>query len=103
MSKRNRGQRARARTAKLAAARAELVLLLEEQLQPHHLAYNLQQTTKLIEQFQWTKRVPIWAQKYVRVGRIERDIADDHLDAFGYAVDQAMVSGTGMVRLTTDQ
>lgn len=100
---RGKGARNRARASRLAALRAELVLVMEEQLQPHHLAYNHQQTERLIEQFQYTKRVPLWAQKYERVGRIERGIADDHLDAFSYALDDVMTTGTGVVRLTTGQ
>lgn len=101
MSKRNKGARNRARANRLAALRAELALVMEDKLQPHHLAYNHEQTARLIEQFQWRKEVPLWAQKYVRLGRIERGIGDDHLDAFSYALDTAMVTGTGVVRLTS--
>ncbi len=100
---RNRGARNRARANKLAALRAELALVMEDKLQPHHLAYNHQQTARLLEQFQYRREVPVWAQKYERLGRIERGIADDHLDAFSYAWEQAMVTGTGVVRLTTGE
>lgn len=100
---RNRGARNRARANRLAALRAELVLVMEDKLQPHHLAYNHTQTELLIEQFQWRKEVPLWAQKYERVGRIERRMPDDHLDAMSRAIDASMIHGTGIVRLTTGQ
>ena len=106
MSKRNKGARNRARASRLAALRAELMLVMENKLEPHHLKYNHQQTAMLLEQFQWSREVPPWAQNYVRLGRLsrmERSIVDDHIDAFARAVDAAMLTGTGIVRLTPDQ
>ena len=103
---RNKGARNRARASRLAALRAELMLVMENKLEPHHLKYNHQQTAMLLEQFQWSREVPPWAQNYVRLGRLsrmERSIVDDHIDAFARAVDAAMLTGTGIVRLTPDQ
>ena len=118
MSKRNRGARNRARANRLAALRAELVLVMENKLEPHHLKYNHQQTAMLLEQFQWSREVPPWAQNYVRLGRLsrmERDVwrdelaplpqqvFDDKADAYAQAMDAALLTGTGIVRLTPDQ
>lgn len=115
MSKRNRGARNRARANRLAALRAELALVMEGKLQPHHLAYNHTQTALLLEQFQWRGEVPLWAQKYVRRGRMERgvwrdelaplpqQVFDDKAGDYERAFNAAMLTGTGVVRLTPDQ
>ena len=100
---RRKGARNRARANRLAALRAELVLVMENKLEPHHLKYNHRQTAMLLEQFQWSREVPPWAQRYVRLGRLERSIVDDHSDAFARAVDAAILTGTGIVHLTTGQ
>lgn len=107
MSKRNKGQRAKARAAKLAALRAEVVLLFEEKLDKRFLQYNIQTTQKLIDEFHMLNgAVPPWAQRYVQMSKASDPtawIGDDRLDAYARALDHAMVTGTGVVRLTTGQ
>ena len=49
MSKRNKGARARVRRNNLLTMRAELAILLENQLDPRHLQLNTHSTLKLLE------------------------------------------------------
>ena len=105
--KRSKGQRARARKAKLAALRAEVVLVLEGRLLPHHLTYNTRDTQHLLEDFRLMGgKVPLWAQGYVKqkswMDTPAKDwiYDDERLMKYQQAFDAAMVTGTGIVRLT---
>jgi hypothetical protein len=55
-SKRNISRRNR-----LAALRAEVAMLLEGQLKPHHMQYNARKTEQLIREFKQFGGVPAWA------------------------------------------
>ena len=110
MSKRNKGARARARRARLAALRAELVLLLEEKLVPYHMQLNIQSTQRLLDDFRLIGHVPLWASRnYVKHGAWfdEQVTLDDRLDAARHSYDRALqraaFTGTGIVRLTPGQ
>lgn len=107
MSRRNKGQRAKARRARLAALRAEVVLLLEGQLLPHHLKYNARDTQHLLEDFRLMGgKVPLWASAtYVKqstwMDTPAKDwIYDDQLEANARAYNRAILTGTGIVDLT---
>ncbi len=104
MSKRNKGARSRARKAKLAALRAEVVLLFEEKLDKCFLQYNIQTTQKLIDDFRLSGAVPLWAQRYVRLSKANDPTSwlddDEWMAKYQQAFDQAMVTGTRIIDLT---
>lgn len=116
MSKRNKGARARARKARLAALRAEIVLLLEDKVLPYHMQLNIQTTQKLVDHVQKFGVAPLWAQRIYTKKRaweqgvwhdelipLPQQVFDDTADAFARAFDAAVLTGTGIVRLTPDQ
>ena len=61
MRKRTRGKNARKRAAQLAAARAELALLLEDRMKPRFLQYSLPVTKQLIDHIRAYSTIPAWA------------------------------------------
>ena len=63
MSKRDRGQRARARRNKLVAARAELAILLEDRLEKYHMQLNNRRTGMLLAHVREYNVVPMWAER----------------------------------------
>lgn len=65
-NQRNKSARNTARRNRLATLRAELMLTLENEVKPHHLAYNARKTEQLIREFREFKRVPLWAEGYVK-------------------------------------
>ena len=83
MSKRNRGQRATARRNALVAARAELAILLEDRLQPHHMQLNLRDTR---EELLFAKEYnePRPTLQPVKGGWVTTTRWDDEIDAFTY-------------------
>lgn len=88
MSKRDRGQRARARRNKLIAARAELAILLEDRLDKYHLQLNTHSTEKLLDHVRQYDVVPIWATRNYTKFSAWNDptkwLPDDKADAFTY-------------------
>lgn len=107
MSKRNKGARARARKAKLAALRAELVLLLEEKLVPYHMQLNIQSTQRLLDDFRLIGHVPLWASpNYVKHGAWADELSvvkDQTYTKLMDSFNQVYFTGTGIVRLTPGQ
>lgn len=110
MSKRNKGARARARKARLLTMRAELAILLENQLDPRHLQLNTHSTIELLEHVREFGTVPLKFGAYSRFNAwrddfrmVPQQVLDDKADAYGRAMDAAMLTGTGIVRLTPDQ
>ena len=108
MSKRNKGARARARKARLLTMRAELAILLENQLDPRHLQLNTHSTIELLEYVREFGTVPLKFGTYSRFNA-QRDEAlfaqllDDKADAYARAMDAAVFTGPGIVSLTPDQ
>jgi hypothetical protein len=64
------------RRNRLVALRAEVTLTLEDKAKPHHMTYNARKTEQLINDFNRTGLVPIWAQKYSDPARWETDYVD---------------------------
>ncbi|CAB5219996.1 hypothetical protein UFOVP232_21 [uncultured Caudovirales phage] len=84
MSKRNRGQKARARRNKLLVMRAELAILLENRLHTYHVQLNTHSTEKLLEHVREFNVVPLWAERnYVKESQWDW-LTDDKTDAFTY-------------------
>ena len=110
MSKRNKGARARARKARLLTMRAELAILLENQLDPRHLQLNTHSTIELLEHVREFGTVPLKFGAYSRFNAwrddfrmVPQQVLDDKADAYGRAIADMVLTGTGVVRLTPDQ
>lgn len=110
MSKRNKGARARARKARLLTMRAELAILLENRLEPRHLQLNTHSTLELLERVREFGQVPLKFGAYTRYNAWRDDLKglpelvfNDKVGDYERAVDAAMLTGTGIVRLTPDQ
>ena len=117
MSKRNKGARARARKARLLTMRAELAILLENQLDPRHLQLNTHSTIELLEHVREFGTVPLKFGAYTRYNAWRDDlnglpedlkglpelVFNDKVGDYERAMDVAMLTGTGIVRLTPDQ
>lgn len=114
MSKRNKGARARARKARLLTMRAELAILLENRLNPRHLQLNTHSTLELLEHVREFGDVPLkfgaYTPYYTRYNAWRDDLKslpelvfNDKIGDYERAIDAAMVTGTGIVRLTPDQ
>lgn len=119
MSKRNKGARARARKTRLLTMRAELVILLENQLDPRHLQLNTHSTLELLEYVREYSRVPLKFGAYVPHSTwwdetrvmpedlkglpklLNEQVFEDAVKAFDTGVNEAMLTGTGIVRLTS--
>ncbi len=87
-NQRNKSARNTARRNRLTALRAELMLTLENGVEPHHLAYNARKTEQLIREFREFGFVPGWAQGYVKFSHVSDPTRweNDHLDAVSYAM-----------------
>ena len=110
MSKRNKGARARARKARLLTMRAELAILLENQLNPRHLQLNTHSTIELLEYVREFGTIPLKFGAYSRFNAwrddfrmVPQQVLDDKADAYGRAIADMVLTGTGVVRLTPDQ
>ena len=69
-NKRNKSARNTARRNRLAAVRAELMLILENEVKPHHMTYNVRKTEQLIREIKELGFVPGWAQGYVKFSHV---------------------------------
>ena len=105
MSKRNKGQRARARRSALLSMRAELAILLENRLAPHHLQLNTHSTRELLEHVREFNYVPMRFAAFARNSNklLDEHVFEDVVRAFDQGVNSMLLTGTGIVRLTTDQ
>jgi len=93
-NQRNKSARNTARRNRLAAVRAELMLILENEVKPHHMTYNARKTEQLIREFREFGAVPGWAQGYVKYEAgfgflqngwtADETIVDDWADAMKY-------------------
>ena len=119
---RNRGARRQARRNKLIAMRAELCILLENRLHPDHLKLNTQDTQELLDGIKTFDQVPLkFSGQYVKRSTwwdetrvmpddlkglpklLNEQVFEDAVEAFDTGVNEALLSGTGIVRLTTSQ
>ena len=83
------------RRNRLATLRAELMLILENEVKPHHMTYNARKTEQLIREFREFGRVPLWAESYVKQNetgfgflqngwKYDETLVDDWADAMVY-------------------
>jgi len=85
-NQRNKSARNIARRNRLATLRAELMLILENEVKPHHMTYNARKTEQLIREFREFGRVPGWANNnYVHFSyNSDETLVDDWADAMVY-------------------
>jgi hypothetical protein len=113
------GARARARKTRLLTMRAELAILLENRLDPRHLQLNMRSTSELLEHVREFNLVPLkfgaytphstwWDEARVLPEDLrglpkllDDQVFEDAVKAFAQGVDEALLRGTGIVRLTS--
>lgn len=97
-NQRNKSARNIARRNHLAAVRAELMLTLENEVKPHHLAYNARKTEQLIREFREFGRMPLWAESYVKQHEWA-NTPDSWKDSYVDAVSYGMVYGQSITKM----
>ena len=84
------------RRNRLAAARAELLLTLEDKAEPHHMTYNARKTEQLINEYKRSGMLPYWAVNAQEGWRYDDPTkwATDQMDAVSYG----MVYGSSITK-----
>lgn len=89
-NQRNKSARNTARRNRLAAVRAELMLVLEDKVKPNYMTYNARKTEQLIREFREYGVVPLWADNSVKYNDLkyswvaDETLVDDWADAMKY-------------------